>query len=131
MEAMAKEPDWPDTNAMGTIGWRREAITSSEIQNCELCKAVLGTEWTWAGIKKLVFRDAGVLKTPWGEGKWGLAKRPKGMPECVASGSQCLFVDFSSASHHVSFQLPNRFKSLRVGDGEVVVGKRIQDNIET
>jgi len=71
-----------------------------------------------------------VLKTPWGEGKWGIAARPKGMPEC--EGTTCLFVDFSSAAHHVSFELPNRFKSLRVGDGEIVVGKRLSlDGTET
>ena len=23
-EAMNNEPEWPETNAMGTIGWRRE-----------------------------------------------------------------------------------------------------------
>ena len=129
-EAMANEPEWPATNAMGTDGWRRESISASEIQKCALCKSVLGTEWTWAGIRKMVFQDAGVLKTPWGEGKWGIAARPKGMPECFGEGRQCLFVDFSSAAHHVSFELPNRFKSLRVGDGEIVVGKRLVDGVE-
>ena len=66
-----------------------------------------------------------------GEGKWGIAARPKGMPECFGEGRQCLFVDFSSAAHHVSFELPNRFKSMRVGDGEIVVGKRMVDGKET
>ena len=29
---MNTEPEWPETNAMGTIGWRREPITAAAIQ---------------------------------------------------------------------------------------------------
>lgn len=88
---------------------------------------MLGTRWTWAGIKTLIFEDGGVLRTPWGEGKWGVAKSVKDLPECTVEGKVCLFADFSSAAHHVTFELPERFKSVRVGDGEVVEGKRIWD----
>ena len=124
---------WPETNAMGTIGWRRESISSEKIAKSKLASAVRGTEWLWAGIKSLVFNDAGLLivllvmplrhhaacfqsyvwcsvmlmrtgvvKTPWGEGKWGLAMKPKGMPMCRPP-NECLFVDFSGAAHHVFF----------------------------
>ena len=31
-KAMNTEPEWPETNAMGTIGWRREPITAAAIQ---------------------------------------------------------------------------------------------------
>ena len=69
--------------------------------------------------------SGGVLKTPWGEGKWGLALRPKGMPQC-APPNECLFADFSGALHNVRFDFgatPHTFKTERVGDGESVEGK--------
>ena len=50
----------------------------------------------WAGIKSLSFNDDGKLKTPWGEGKWGLAIKPKGMSMCQPP-NECLFADFSGA----------------------------------
>ena len=71
-----------------------------------------------------VMRAQGVLKTPWGSGKWGLATRPKGLPLCQPP-NECLFVDFSGAAHHVRFELPNKFVSTRVGDGEIVNGTRL------
>ena len=111
---------------MGTIGWRRESITTAEIAKSKLAVAVRGTEWLWAGIKSLIFNDAGRLKTPWGEGKWGLAQRPKGLTMCAAP-REYLFVDFSGAAHHVYFSDDlTKFTSVRVGDGEVVNGTRVQ-----
>ena len=109
----------------GTVGWRRESISAREIAKSKLASAVLGTEWMWAGIKSMIFNDAGVLKTPWGEGKWGLAMRPKGMPQC-APPNECLFADFSGAAHHLYFDLHSKFVSVRVGDGEVVNGTRVR-----
>ena len=41
--------------------------------------------------------------------------------------NECLFVDFSGAAHHVRFELPHRFFSVRVGDGEHVNGTRIEE----
>ena len=111
---------------MGTVGWRRESISDKEIARSKLATAVLGTKWLWAGIRSLEFQPAGVLKTPWGSGKWGLALKPKGMPMCEPP-AECLFVDFSGAAHHVYFALPERFHSMRVGDGELVNGTRIKD----
>jgi len=123
---LAAGDTWPDTNAMGTVGWRRESISSRDIQRSKLASAALGTKWLWAGIKYLQFQEDGVLKTPWGTGKWGLALRPKGMPQC-APPNECLFADFSGAAHHVYFELPARFTSVRVGDGEIVNGTRIKE----
>ena len=97
-------------------------------RSSKLASAVLGTKWTWAGIRHMEFKPAGVLKTPWGEGKWGLAARPKGLPLC-APPAECLFVDFSGAAHHVSFELPLHFSSTRVGDGEQVNGTRLKDDL--
>ena len=81
---------------------------------------------SWSGIKSLDFNEAGTMKTPWGTGKWGLAQRPKGLPLCQPP-AECLFVDFSGAAHHVRFELPDKFFSVRVGDGEQVTGTRIKD----
>ena len=131
-EAMAAADNWPATNAMGTVGWRRESITPAMIAGSKLASAVVGTSWTWAGIKSMTFQPGGVLKTPWGEGKWGLALRPKGMPQC-APPNECLFADFSSNAHNLAFDkdkdggLGARFASLRIGDGETVEGKRIHE----
>mmetsp|Transcript_35014 Transcript_35014/g.109883 ORF Transcript_35014/g.109883 Transcript_35014/m.109883 type:complete len:412 (+) Transcript_35014:388-1623(+) len=125
-EAITEAGDtWPATNAMGTIGWRREGATADEIQKSALASAVVGSHWTWAGIKTLSFLPAGVLKTPWGVGKWGIALRPKGLPACAPPG-ECLYIDFSGAAHHASFDLSaGTFLSTRVGDGEEVIGKRL------
>mmetsp|Transcript_9607 Transcript_9607/g.26552 ORF Transcript_9607/g.26552 Transcript_9607/m.26552 type:complete len:233 (-) Transcript_9607:528-1226(-) len=125
-DAIAAAGDtWPQTNAMGTVGWRREGATAAEIQASKLASAVVGTHWTWAGIKTLSFLPSGNLKTPWGTGKWGIALRPKGMPECAAP-NECLYVDFSGAAHHAAFDLKKgEFRSVRVGDGEIVIGKRL------
>ena len=163
---LAAGDTWPQTNAMGTVGWRRESISDSAIAACaprphppppfarahalrrpatlgperpcmrprvrprssKLASAVLGTKWTWAGIRHMEFKPTGVLKTPWGEGKWGLALRPKGLPLC-APPHECLFVDFSGAAHHVSFEMPLRFSSTRVGDGEQVNGTRLKEDL--
>jgi len=125
-EAITEAGDtWPATNAMGTIGWRREGATADEIQKSALASAVVGSHWTWAGIKTLSFLPAGALKTPWGVGKWGIALRPKGLPACAPPG-ECLYIDFSGAAHHASFDLSaGTFLSTRVGDGEEVIGKRL------
>ena len=124
-EAANNEPEWPDTNAMGTVGWRREAISEAEIQKSKLASAVVGTRWTWARIPGLAFNERGVLKTPWGVGKWGVAlKQPKGMPQC-GPPAECLWADFGGAAHHVAFSPGlDAFTSIRVGDGEAVQGAR-------
>ena len=109
---------------MGTVGWRREPISPSEIQKSPLAKAVLGSKWLWAGIKSLEFHEAGELVTPWGKGKWGLAQKPKGLQVC-APPNECLFADFSGGAHTLHFELPDKFYSTRVGDGEQVTGARI------
>jgi len=129
-DAITNEPEWPPTNAMGTIGWRREGATDAEIASSKLASYALGSEWTWAGIKSLTFNPAGKVKTPWGEGKWGLALKPKGLPQCEAP-AECLYVDFSGAAHHLWFELPPassepKFHSVRVGDGEEVIGLRVK-----
>ena len=95
--------------------------------------ALLGAVADWGTCSKcMTFLESGVLKTPWGEGKWGLALRPKGMPQC-APPNECLFADFSSNAHNLAFDtdkdggLGARFASLRIGDGETVEGKRIHE----
>ena len=97
-EASAGIPDWPDSKSMGTIGWRREAISPSELASSELAKSVVGGRWSWGGVEGLVFGRHGKLITPWGEGKWGLVassgaatgEAEDGVKRCT----NCLFADF-------------------------------------
>ena len=64
-EAITEAGDtWPATNAMGTVGWRREGATADEIQKSALASAVVGSHWTWAGIKTLSFLPAGAPTAP-------------------------------------------------------------------
>ena len=66
------------------------------------------------------------MDTPWGKGTWGVAKKGvKGLAQCDPP-TECLYVDFSSALHHVYFNLPGSFTSVRVGDSEIVKGERIE-----
>mgnify|MGYP007005018054 CR=1 FL=1 len=119
---------WPDSAAMGTVGWRRESATEADIQASPLASAMVNTHWTWAGIKTLTFLPKGELRTPWGEGKWSLAKaKVRGVPACdAAAGKECLCIDFSGALHHATVDLEQgTFLSVRVGDSENVKGVRI------
>jgi len=121
-EASASIPTWPDTKALGTLGWRREPATDAEISASSLASAVVGSKWKWGGVPGLVFGPGGKLTTPWGEGKWGL------VPSAGSGGEaqgETIFCDFSSALHNVQFDLAGgTFTSTRVGDGEQVHGVR-------
>ena len=74
-EASAGIPAWPETKALGTVGWRQSA--GDGIRGSALAERMEGTKWTWAGITGLEFESNGRLKTPWGHGVWGIL--PKGM----------------------------------------------------
>ena len=50
------------TNA--TASWRR--VQGSGIDGSALAARLVGTRWTWAGIKHLALLEKGQLKTPWG-----------------------------------------------------------------
>jgi len=121
-EATAAIPTWPDTKALGTVGWRRNK--GDRIDGSAIAQKVLGSKWTWAGTPGLQFQPAGELKTPWGKGIWG------GLPDQDYNdggfcASNCLFADFSGALHNVRFDFdasPHTFKTWRVGDGEQIVG---------
>ena len=124
-EASAAIGSWPDTKALGTVGWRRNR--GDRIAENSMADKVRGVQWDWAGVQGLLFQDGGWLKTPWGTGVWG------GLPDqdyndggfCAA---ECLFADFSGALHNVKFDFsttPATFKTWRVGDGEQIVGKAI------
>ena len=125
-EASQNIPTWPETKALGTIGWRR--VAGDGIAQSALAKKVAGTRWTWAGIPGFEFGADGHLVTPWGKGVWGAL--PTGIDykdggHCKAS---CLFADFSSALHNVRFDLdatPWTFLTYRLGDGANVQGVRV------
>lgn len=146
-EAMDADPDWPDSAAFGTIGWRRGCTPEAELRAHGIGGALLGSKWTWAGIPGLEFSGPCEVKTPWGTGKWGLQTRSRACDAaCVA---RSVFLDFSGALHSLAFQpdaepdaepsgagAPDparrgpgarrlvRFVSTRVGDGEKVIGLR-------
>ena len=139
-EASQNIPTWPKTRALGTVGWRRSQ--GDGIAESRLAKAIVNTEWKWAGIAGLAFHGGGALKTPWGTGVWGA------LPSNVdynddghcSSALGCLFADFGGGLHNLRFEsadgtLPpsddaalhsqlRRFKSFRVGDADAVEGER-------
>lgn len=79
--------------------------------------AIVNTHWKWGGVPGLVFGSLGALKTPWGEGKWGIVPGD--------TTGEAIFADFASALHNLKFDLPaGQFTSERVGDGEKVVGTK-------
>jgi hypothetical protein len=127
-EASAHIPTWPETKALGTIGWRR--VAGDGIASSSLAQKIQNTKWTWAGISGFSFGPNGQLTTPWGKGVWGAL--PTGIDykdggHCASSKGGCLFADFSSALHNVRFDLdatPWTFLTYRLGDGANVKGAR-------
>ena len=126
-EATAGIPTWPDTKALGTVGWRR--VKGEGISSSPLASKVVGTRWSWSGIDALEFKAAGELVTPWGSGGWGaLPHDEKSDKQGFCGAEGCLFADFSGALHNVRFDWsaePNSFKTFRVGDGESITGLRL------
>ena len=123
-EASAAIVTWPDTKALGTVGWRRNK--GDGIAGSAMAAKVMGSEWSWSGVTGLGFQPAGVLKTPWGSGIWG-ALPNQDYNDGGFCAADCLFADFSGALHNVRFdfsETPATFKTWRVGDGEQIVGKR-------
>jgi len=141
-EASAGIPDWPVSKSMGTVGWRREKVTSAEMGVSTAAQKVAGSRWGWGGDEnRLEFRAGGTLGTPWGEGKWGVisststrqaertpkhsdgaAQSEDGVKQCTG----CLFADFANANHNLRFDFtaePPTFVAVRVGDLARVDGK--------
>ena len=150
-EASAGTPGWPDSKSMGTIGWRREAVTGADMAgesaSARVARRVVDTRWAWGGVDGFVFGAGGKLVTPWGKGKWGLVARAgggadgsgaddigdggeAGLGAQVARCADCLFADFANANHNLRFSLegdtPHTFRSVRVGDYAVVHGRQLE-----
>ena len=143
-EGSAGTPTWPESKSMGTIGWRRNKPSPAEVEASAVARAVSGTKWKWGGVPGFEFKPGGVLVTPWGTGTWGIvaaagggagaaaAAPPAGGAEVapedqVKRCADCLFADFANANHNIRFDLgaaPPTFKSVRVGDFEVVRGEK-------
>ena len=125
-EASAGIAAWPETKALGTVGWRRNkgdglagsAMAAKVINpNPNLHSIpnrntnpnpntnpnqVMGTEWSWSGTPGLAFQPEGVLKTPWGAGIWG-ALPNQDYNDGGFCAADCLFADFSGALHNLRF----------------------------
>jgi len=113
-------------------GWRRQKASDAAYGDASSSagKAV-GTRWTWAGNAGFEFRPQGLLRTPWGDGTWGLvASKASGGDDVPEDGvikcTDCLFADFANANHNLRFDFdasPPTFKSVRVGDMLEVKGE--------
>mmetsp|Transcript_18419 Transcript_18419/g.58141 ORF Transcript_18419/g.58141 Transcript_18419/m.58141 type:complete len:618 (+) Transcript_18419:1-1854(+) len=131
-EAMAADDNWPETKALGTRGWRRECAAREAIRAHPVASRLPGSEWTWAGIRKLQFTEHPcTARTPWGEAKYGLLSEGG---RCDAACAQStIFLDFSGGLHNLQFKTDAsgnlvEFTSTRVGDEEKVRGVRLIDD---
>merc|ERR1711908_201822 len=85
-------------------------------------KRIVGSQWAWAGIDGFEFGPHGKLRTPWGDGVWGLVVSDSLAPpvadaEYVSGCAGCLFADFANAAHNLRFDFgvePPSFKAIRV-----------------
>jgi len=128
-EASEGIASWPDTKALGTVGWRR--VAGSGIRGSEIGRKLLGTSWLWAGVPGLKFFEDGKLKTPWGEGVWGVLPSNADYRDDGFCQPGCAFVDFSGALHNTRFNFstqPPTFTTFRIGDGESITGKQVPDS---
>ena len=82
----------------------------------DLAKRVLGSKGgRWGHVNGFTFQQQGVLKTPWGRGKWGILPDKPGF----------LFADFGGARHELNFGSWPGFVSTRCSDGDIVKGEMI------
>ena len=124
-EASAGIAAWPTTKAIGTIGWRR--VAGDGVSSSPVAQGMVGTSWTWAGIKGLEFHRGGQLVTPWGKGVWGALPEGVDYNDDGFCKAHCVFADFGSAMHNVRVDTtatPWKFDSYRLGDGAHVPGVR-------
>jgi len=70
-----------------------------------------GGKAEWGGIKFVEFLEGGQLKTPWGNGRWGVMDMAK---------SDMLYADFVGAEHQLQLKSWPFFESTRCSDGEKV-----------
>ena len=83
-----------------------------------LVKKTSARPGSWGGVQGIVLREDGSMKTPWGEGKWGVLP-PK-------DGS--IYMDFIGTAHNLELQsgspddvdAPFQFKSKRCKDNDEV-----------
>jgi len=119
-EGIDADPDWPASNAFGTIGWRRECSNEAKMRAHPVASLLLGSKWSWAGIVPgLEFESWCAVKTPWSAGKWGLQTQSR---TCDAQCVQHSFwLEFSGALHSLTLSSDGRaLDSTRIGDGEKV-----------
>ena len=101
-EAITNTPGWPDSQELGTWGWRREQASDQEFKRMspaavERAKALRGSRWTWhdpsftntpGSSGRLELRESGALLNreigvgnPLA-GKWGWLPLPGCMEDC-------------------------------------------------
>ena len=109
------QADAPIECAVVREPWRDDADSPPAPRaSAELARRVLGSKGgQWGQIKGFGFEPQGVLKTPWGRGKWGVLPERPGV----------IFADFGGGKHELLFDAWPAFVSTRCSDGEIVKGK--------
>jgi len=138
-EASAGISSWPQSKSMGTLGWRRNRISSAELEASATARGAQGVlSWSWAGTAGFVFKPGGQLQTPWGQGTWGVVRdaNDKAGPTAYGAAAEeiilrcngCIFADFANANHNLVVGLDattgkaSSFRAIRVGDLAEVKG---------
>jgi hypothetical protein len=75
--------------------------------------------FAWGGVGDMVFKEGGVLDTPWGKGTWGLHP--------ADTSGQAVYADFVGAKHNLVFSLETEMGvSTRCDDNNVVLVRSIK-----
>ena len=80
-----------------------------------------GAQFTWSGVKQVVFQTDGSVVTPWGGGQWGPIEAADG------KSTGLVWADFVGAHHVIAKQGddPDVLTSIRCSDGDLVLVRRI------
>jgi len=80
---------------------------------------IANSPYAWGGVGDMVFREGGVLETPWGKGAWALHADDR--------GGHSVSADFVGAKHNVRFDLESGMGvSTRCGDNNVVLVRSVK-----
>ena len=94
-----------------------ETSAASPQQEALRAQLTKSSPYAWGGVGDIIFQPDGGLKTPWGQGTWGLHP---GAP------AQSFFADFIGAKHNVRMMQSGLAVSTRCSDGNVVLLRSIK-----
>jgi hypothetical protein len=107
----------PEKGKARTEGSRSRLYEMTKKRVAEM--AARGVDGSWARHKGFTPKEDGTLKTPWGDGTWGV------IPVDASNGQDRLFIDFAGAKHmvesaNVEGEGRLTMTSVRCNDGEKV-----------